>query len=126
MFIGSVFLQLVVSAGLLNVWVLRRSKSTEYRGGDSQTLKQEFEAYGLSEKIYYLVGFLKITSAVAILASFWMPFLRIYAASTVVLLMVGALLMHVKVKDPINKSIPAFLMLIMSVALILISIFTKV
>lgn len=126
MFIISVFLQLIISAGLLNVWILRKSKSTDYRGGESQTLKQEFAAYGLSERVYYLVGFLKITSAIAILVSFWMPFIRIYAASTIALLMVGALLMHLKVRDPLSKSIPAFLMLFMSASLILISVVMKV
>jgi hypothetical protein len=39
------------------------------------------------------------------------------AAAVVAVLMVGALVMHVKVKDPAIKSLPAFLMLIMSAGL---------
>jgi len=121
MIIAKFLLHLVVSGGLLNVWLLRNSKSTGYRGGDSKTLKEEFVAYGLPEIVYYVVGFLKVVSAVVILVSFWVPFLRIYAASTIAILMVGALFMHFKVKDPLKKSIPALLMLIMSIGLISIS-----
>jgi hypothetical protein len=40
----------------------------------------------------------------------------------VVLLMLGALAMHLKVKDPPLKSLPAFLMLAMSAALLILSI----
>ena len=36
------------------------------------------------------------------------------AAALVAVLMVGALLIHLKVKDPAVKSLPAFLMLMMS------------
>ena len=122
MAIGSMLLHLVVSGGLLNVWLLRNSKSTGYRGGESKTLKQEFAAYGLPEVVYYIVGFLKIVSAIVILASIWLPFLRIYGATTVAILMVGALFMHFKVKDPLMKLLPAFLMLVMSAGLISISL----
>ena len=37
--------------------------ATAYRGGASQTLKEEFAAYGLPSYAFYLVGALKITAA---------------------------------------------------------------
>jgi hypothetical protein len=43
------------------------------------------------------------------------------AAGVVSLLMVGALVMHMKVGDPLKRSIPAGLMLIMSGAILLLS-----
>lgn len=122
MFSGGMILQLVVVGGLLNVWVLRKSKGTAYRGGDSQTLMQEFKTYGLSEKIFYLVGFLKISAAMGLIAAFWMPALTLYSASVIAVLMVGALMMHFKVKDPIKKSLPALAMLVMSLSLVFISL----
>tara|TARA_R110002072_G_scaffold10569_38_gene49292 strand:- start:5307 stop:5684 length:378 start_codon:yes stop_codon:yes gene_type:complete len=107
-------LQLVVGVGLLNVWLMRGSRSTAYRGGSSQTLKDEFAAYGLPTWFFYLVGVLKVGSGIALIVGLWVPALSVPAASLVAGLMLGALAMHIKVKDPAMKSLPALLMLIMS------------
>ncbi len=113
----STILQIVVALGLLNVWLLRARSATSYRGGDAKSLKEEFSAYGLPDFFFYLVGALKIGSAIALLAGLWLPDLVLPAAAVVAVLMVGALVMHVKVKDPAIKSLPAFLMLLMSAGL---------
>lgn len=113
----STILQIAVALGLLNVWLVRRGSATSYRGGDAQTLKEEFAAYGLSPTLFYVVGALKIGSAISLIAGIWNERLILPAAAVVALLMVGALVMHVKVKDPPIKSLPALLMLIMSAAL---------
>ena len=110
-------LQVLVALGLLNVWLVRSGKATSYRGGGSQTLKQEFSSYGLPEAAFYVVGTLKILSAVLLIAGIWFPKLVLPVASVVVVLMVGALAMHLKVKDPAIKSLPALLVLLMSVGL---------
>lgn len=110
-------LQLVVGLGLLNVWLFRAKSPTSYRGGEARSLKEEFAAYGLPEMAFYIVGVLKIGSAIMLLAGIWVEALVLPAAGVVALLMVGALVMHVKVKDPAIKSLPAFLMLIMSAGL---------
>lgn len=114
----SLVLQLVVGLGLLNVWLLRAKSSTSYRGGSAQSLKEEFQTYGLPEGVFYVVGGQKILAGVALLAGVWMPSLIMPAAAVVGLLMVGAIAMHVKVQDPPMKSLPAALMLLFSVALI--------
>ena len=111
-------LQLILALGLLNVWLLRASSSTSYRGGESSSLKEEFRAYGLPDWSFYAVGALKIGSALALLAGLWLPQLVIPAASVIAVLMLGALAMHLKVKDDPIKFVPAFLMLVMSVSLI--------
>lgn len=113
----SAILQVAVGVGLLNVWLLRPGKATSYRGGHSRTLKAEFAAYGLPDFAFYVVGALKILSAVMLIAGIWFPALVLPAAVVVVVLMVGALVMHMKVKDPAIKSLPAFLMLLMSAGL---------
>ena len=120
MLTGINLLQLIVAGGLLNVWIFRKSKNTDYRGGTSKNLMQEFEAYGLSKKIYYLVGFLKVTSALMLIAAIWLPLFKTYAAGIITILMVGALFMHMSVKDPFKKFLPALAMLIMSSSLLLI------
>lgn len=114
MFSWVIVLQVIVGLGLLNVWLLRNNKSTSYRGGSASNLKEEFHAYGLPTGVYYVVGFLKVTCGLALIAGIWIPSLVAPAAGVVALLMVGALAMHIKVSDPLMKSLPAFLMLLMS------------
>ena len=107
-------LQVVVAVGLLNVWLLRFSKPTSYRGGSAKNLKEEFAAYGLPSWSCYLVGSLKIGSAIALLIGLQFPLAALAASSLVSLLMLGAIAMHLKVKDPMIKSVPALAMLSMS------------
>ena len=115
-------LQVAVALGLLNVWLLRFNKITPYRGGSAKNLKEEFIIYGLPKWFVYLIGALKIGSAVALLVGFWVPSLVIPSASLIVVLMIGALLMHVKVKDPIVKSLPAAIMLTMGITINLVNL----
>lgn len=70
-------------------------------------MKEEFAAYGLPEWLCYGVGGLKIISGIALLVGLFIPGIAFYPAAVVSVLMVGALAMHIKVKDPVKKSIPA-------------------
>lgn len=110
-------LQAIVALGLLNVWLLRATSSTPYRGGEARSLRAEFSAYSLPTWFFFLVGALKLGSAVFLLVGLWVPALVLPAAAVVAVLMLGALAMHVKVKDPAIKSLPALLMLAMSATL---------
>ena len=116
----AVVLQLFVGLGLLNVWLMRPRLATAYRGGASRTLKEEFAAYGLPSSAFYLVGALKITAAAVLIAGVWMALPVRGAAIVVLALMVGAIAMHLKVGDPMMKSVPAGLMLAMSTAIVVL------
>lgn len=111
-------LQIIVALGLLNVWLLRFNKATAYRGGQATTMREEFAAYGLPVWFCYLVGFLKVGSALALLAGIFLPELVFPAAAIIAVLMAGALAMHVKVKDPVIKSLPALLVLVMCLVIL--------
>ena len=111
-------LQLVIAIGLINVWLLRFNKATEYRGGDAKNMKEEFIAYGLPIWLMYLVGAMKIAIAIMLVLSFWVEQLLLYNLIALASLMIAALMMHVKVKDPIKKSYPALSILLM-IALIM-------
>jgi len=111
-------LQLVIAIGLINVWLLRFNKATEYRGGDAKNMKEEFIAYGLPVWLMYLVGAMKIAIAIMLVLSFWVEQLLFYNLIALASLMIAALMMHVKVKDPIKKSYPALSILFM-IALIM-------
>ena len=111
-------LQLVIAIGLINVWLLRFNRATEYRGGDAKNMKEEFIAYGLPIWLMYLVGAMKIAIAIMLVLSFWVEQLLFYNLIALASLMIAALMMHVKVKDPIKKSYPALSILFM-IALIM-------
>ena len=112
--------QITVGCGLLNVWLLRFNKSTAYRGRTAANMREEFAAYGLPAWSCYLVGFLKVTSAFALLAGLLPAFssLVLPAAILVALLMAGAVAMHLKVGDPFKKSLPALSVLILCAIII--------
>ena len=116
----SVVLQVIAGLGLINVWLVRPRSATAFRGGSSQTLREEFVAYGLPDWCFYAVGASKIVSAVMLIVGIWVPQLVLPAALVIAVLMVGALAMHVKVKDPLTKSVPALLMLAMVIRIALL------
>jgi uncharacterized membrane protein YphA (DoxX/SURF4 family) len=118
--IGSA-LQVIVGLGLLNVWLLRRQSATAYRGGDAKNLKDEFATYGLPAPMFYVVGGLKIACGVLLLVGLGYAPVVLPAAAVVAVLMLGAVVMHLKVGDPVSKYVPAALMLAMSVAICAIS-----
>jgi len=107
-------LQIVVALGLLNVWLLRFNKTTAFRGGAARSMPEEFAAYGLPVWSTYVVGALKIGAAICLIAGVWLHFLVFPAALLVCILMVGALAMHLKVRDPLSRLIPALAVLVMS------------
>lgn len=111
-------LQIVVGLGLLNVWVVRGRSATSYRGGVAQTLRSEFAAYGLPGFAFYVVGALKIAAAIVLIAGVWMALPVRAAAGLVAALMIGAVAMHLKVGDPLMKSLPAAIVLAMSAAIV--------
>ncbi len=110
-------LQLIVALGILNVWILRAGRKTPYRGGDANSIREEFGAYGLPSWFMYLVGVLKVGLAVTLLTAIWIPGLARPAAIALGVLMLGAFVMHLKVKDPIQKSLPSIAVLTMCVAI---------
>lgn len=92
---------------ILNVWFNRFNKDTGYRGGDATNMVEEFEEYGLSKNVMYAVGATKVTLASLMLIGHRVPRLVQPASGGLALLMLGAIGMHVKVKDPLKRSMPA-------------------
>ena len=112
-----VVLQVVAALGLLNVWLLRFNQRTAYRGGSAGSMREEFAAYGLPVWFAYVIGTLKIGAALALLGGIWLPRLVLPAAALVCVLMLGALAMHIKIRDPLTKSLPALGMLALCLAI---------
>lgn len=109
-----IILKLTIGLSILNVWLLRANKSTQYRGGSASTIKEEFKAYGLPSWFMVLIGILKVALSVLLIVSIWYPSFEMYAALGIAILMAGAVSMHLKIGDPIKKAFPAALFLTLS------------
>ncbi len=74
-------------------------------------MREEFAAYGLPAWSVGVVGFLKVTLAILLLVGIWLPVVTRPAAIGIAALMLGAVSMHLKVRDPMKKSLPALTLL---------------
>ncbi len=115
-----IFLQLTVALGILNVWLLRSGQATPFRGGDAKTLREEFAAYGLPFWFMGVIGVLKVGLALSLLAALWLHRVSQPAAIGLGLLMLGAFVMHLKVKDPLKKALPSIAVFAMCSAIALL------
>jgi len=112
-----VIIQVIAALGLLNVWLIRFNRRTAYRGGSAGSMREEFAAYGLPGWFMYFIGALKIATAIALIAGLWLPVLVLPAAVLLCVLMLGAIAMHLKIRDPLMKALPALLMLALGLAI---------
>ena len=71
--------------------------------------------------MFYIVGGLKIICGVLLLVGLAYSPVVLPAAAVVAVLMLGAVVMHIKVGDAVSKFIPATLMLAMSGAICVIA-----
>ncbi len=76
----------------------------------AKPLADQFREFGLPKALMFLVGFLELSAAIGLhLAS-----LKFYAASGLVLLMLGAIGNHVKVKHPAAQMLPSVVVLVLA------------
>jgi hypothetical protein len=106
--------QIIIGLGILNVWLLRYNRSTAYRGGNARNMKEEFQVYGLPVWFMTVIGAIKVVLAVMLLAGVVVHGLTTPAAYGMAVLMLGAVAMHVKVRDPVKKALPALTVLVLS------------
>ena len=107
----------LVSGTVFNVWLLRFSQATPYRGADAANLQAEFLAYGLNETVFYLIGGVKL---LAVWRCCWgLSLSKQYACSYHhSCAYVGGHCYAFKVADPLMKSVPAIVMLTMSLGIL--------
>jgi hypothetical protein len=119
-----IVLQLFVAFNILRIWLVTNNRASIYRGGDGEakTLRQEFEYYGLPLWFMYVVGALKVAAAIGLIVGIWVPALIPYSAGALIILMLGAVAMHIKVHDKVKTYLPALLMLVLSTTILLMSL----
>ncbi len=118
----SIAFKVIIFFSIVNVWLIRFGKPSPYRGGGAKTMKDEFEVYGFSTAVMYLVGAVKILLATAILVSIWYPEFSTPAAGGMGIFMLGAIAMHFRANDPGIRSFPALIFFLLSVGIIILDI----
>ena len=73
-------INLVIALGIINVWIIRYDSETPFRGGDSKSLKEEFNTYGLPLWFMYFVGFAKISLAILLFLGIWIQNLSFFGS----------------------------------------------
>ena len=115
-------LKIIVGISIINVWLIQPNKPSKWRGGDATTITEEFNVYGLSNTFYKIIFVIKVGLAILLLISIKYDFLTLYSSIGLALLLGGSILMHIKIKDPLFKSFPALLFMIMNLAILYLSL----
>jgi hypothetical protein len=117
-----IFLKIIVGVSIINVWLIQPNKPSKWRGGDATTIIEEFNVYGLSKIFYNVVFVVKVGLAVLLLVSIKYDFLTLYSSLGLASLLGGSIVMHIKVKDALFKSFPAFLFMVMNLIIAYLAI----
>ena len=99
----AILAQLIIEISILIVWVFR-----------FDNIVVEFKQYDLSDLIRSMVGASKIALATLLVVGIFYKEVVFISALLMAFLMVCAQIAHIKVKNPLSKYIPSFLLLILS------------
>ena len=99
----AILAQLIIAISILIVWVFR-----------FDNIVIEFKQYDLSDLIRSMVGASKIALATLLVVGIFYKEVVFISALLMAFLMVCAQIAHIKVKNPLSKYIPSFLLLILS------------
>ena len=101
-----IFLQIFVAASIFFVWGVRYAN-----------IIAEFKQYQLPDWLRDLVGILKVTFAICLLAGIGRPRGAIVGGAGIALLMLAALFTHLRVKNPPFKMLPSATLLVLSLVI---------
>jgi hypothetical protein len=118
----SIALKVIVCISILNVWLIQPKKATKWRGGEAKSILEEFEVYGLSKSLCYIIGFLKVGFALLLVLSIKFEVLTLIGSLGLAALLLGSVIMHIKIKDELFKSFPALLFIAMNLIIAYLAI----
>lgn len=95
--------QIYIAISIFVVWVLRY-----------QIVEQDFKDFGYPDILKRLVGFIKTSIATILVCGIWYPSLVALSALAMAFLMLVAQVSHLKVKNPLIKFAPSFILLILN------------
>jgi uncharacterized membrane protein YphA (DoxX/SURF4 family) len=106
----AISMQSLVAASIFFVWVVRYGNIVE-----------EFKQFDLPDWLRDLVGILKLTFSLMLLIGIDRAPFAIIGGIGISILMLGALLTHVRVKNPVFKMLPSLTLLVLSLAIAFIN-----
>jgi uncharacterized membrane protein YphA (DoxX/SURF4 family) len=106
----TISLQSLVATSIFFVWVVRYAN-----------IVQEFKQYGLPDWLRDLVGILKITFALMLLIGIDRGLFAVIGGIGIVILMLGAVGTHVRMKNPLFKILPSLTLMLLSAVIALIN-----
>ena len=100
---ASILAQLIVSISVISVWVFRYDN-----------IVLEFKQYDISNLLRNIVDASKISLATILILGIWYTELLVVSSLLMAFLMICAQFYHIKVKNPLIKYVPSFLLLVLS------------
>ena len=101
-------LQVVTASSILFVWVVRYDN-----------IITEFQQYQLPVWLRDMVGILKLSFSIMLLAGIYDEKFKYLGSSGLILLMLAALLTHVKMKNSFYKALPSLTLLVFSTIILM-------
>ena len=101
-----IILQIITATSILFVWVVRY-----------KNIIKEFKQYNLPSWLRDVVGISKISFAIMLLIGIFDERFKMIGAGGLSMLMIAALITHLRVKNPIYKALPAITLLSISILL---------
>ncbi|MBK1876988.1 DoxX family protein [Pelagicoccus mobilis] len=83
-------------------------------------MREEFEAYGLPATVMLTIGLIKLALATALIVGIWIPSITAFAAAGLAITLLAAVIAHLRIHDPLKKSIPAATLMTMATALLIL------
>ena len=118
----SQILQLIIGISILFVWLVRSHVPSNFRVGRANNLKEEVLEVGLPIIFYDIMKVIKPMFAFFLIVGLFYSPMTFPSMIVTTILMLGALLMHIKAKDNFVKVIPALTLLIFCVLIFIKSV----
>ncbi len=103
--------QLIIAVSILIIWTFRYDN-----------IVKEFKQYGLNDLTRNIVGTTKIALSTLLVVGIWFPAVTLISALGLALLMIAAQYFHFKVRNPWQKFMPSFLLLVLCIFIALLSL----
>jgi len=81
-----------------------------------------FNHLGLPQWFRVVTGLVEVVGAAAAIVGYWEPSWAAAAGLWLAVTMLGAVLAHVRIKEPIKQSVPALVLLVLSLVLFLVQL----
>lgn len=113
MHITSIVLQVILGLGFLMFGLMKFG---------AKQMVQEFQRYGYSQGFRVFSGFIEVIGAVGMILGIWLPQFAALAGILLAATMFGALITHIRIKDPVKNLGAPFILLILSIVVAIMNL----